>query len=117
MKKVHKVKAPKFLYSDEYCDSDNIEAVYLEKFEEIDFDECWYWYLEGCYCGVGHILFRSGYEYRLYEINHCSCYGPIENINNELDDYENIPELFDSISDDLFDQLRCLFDAAGISLP
>lgn len=42
--------------------------------------EIWYDYHQGFYEGYGYMLLRSGDEYALESLSHCSCYGPCEGI-------------------------------------
>ena len=46
-------------------------------FDEIDVDELWYNYEYGDYEGSGLMIARIGDKYDLYDMSHCSCYGPL----------------------------------------
>lgn len=42
--------------------------------------EIWYWYTGGGWEGQGYMLLRSGDEYQIDSLSHCSCYGPMDGI-------------------------------------
>ncbi len=43
-------------------------------------EEFWYWYNTAPYEGYGHCIFRIGNRWQEWGLDHCSCYGPLENI-------------------------------------
>lgn len=45
-------------------------------------DEVWYIYESGYYEGSGHIVLRSGDKWAEHDMGHCSCYGPLDHIEN-----------------------------------
>lgn len=92
----------------DFCKFDDYEFDILR---EAGFEEIWYWYGSGCYEGSGELIARKGNLYDIYDLGHCSCYGPVDDIGNfngvsltELKDkmskeyYEEVKELFDMIS-------------------
>ena len=44
-----------------------------------DVDWFVYWYENGYYEGNGFAVAKRGNELELYNLGHCSCYGPLEN--------------------------------------
>lgn len=40
-----------------------------------------FWYSVGSYCGAGQALMGDGSEWWIKDMGHCSCYGPLEKIN------------------------------------
>ena len=58
-------------------DLDEYELDYIQK---IGIDEIWYFYVEGSYEGSGQLLMRKGNLYDLFDMSHCSCYGPTDDV-------------------------------------
>ena len=59
-----------------YREDATLEKYEIEAFS--DADEVWYEYEYGSYEGYGYALLRKGDYYDLYDMGHCSCYGPTD---------------------------------------
>lgn len=82
------------------------ELNYLNQFE---LDEIWYWYAEGYYEGSGMILMKKGELYDVFNMGHCSCYGPLNNVNFSGRPLEDLKALY---SEEGFKEWSNLYEAA-----
>lgn len=62
-----------------------------------------YWYVSGSYEGSGHIVYRVNGKWNHHNCGHCSCYGPLESIDNEGRE-ETLDELAQNCSDGLLEE-------------
>jgi hypothetical protein len=97
--------------------TDYFDAHGLKNLEKANVDEIWYWYYNGGYDGQGQMLVRIGDLYWLHDMNHCSCYGPLEKLNSTLmGEGKSLDVLYDCLSDDLKRQTWELFYTNGIKV-
>lgn len=75
-------------------------------------DEGWYWYVNCGYDGAGTLLLRKESWWRLVELYHCSCFGPLEHLMTS-EDWTTLDNLVSSMSADAMIDLRPLLDACG----
>ncbi len=47
----------------------------------LEVQEVWYWYGYESYDGGGEMLMRIGDFFWLYNLGHCSCYGPTDSLD------------------------------------
>jgi len=60
--------------------SDELGEWDLERLEKLEFDLMVYAYKNGGYDGSGFAAFKKGEQWFYQELGHCSCNGPLENI-------------------------------------
>lgn len=97
--KVNKYKFPKKLYSDEYEDA-TLSEWDLEKLQLYNFEEIWYYYAIGDYCGAGNMIgFKEG-KYFVGLIGHCSCYGPCDELT--FNEFNSIDEILEGVSGEYY---------------
>lgn len=72
--KVHNLNS--IVNDPDYREVTELRDYELETFSDVD--EVWYQYEYGSYEGYGYALLRKGEFYELYDMGHCSCYGPTE---------------------------------------
>lgn len=92
----------------------------LTEFDSYDYDRLQkdgvtilvYWYAAGSYEGAGHALFQIGNLWTHHDLGHCSCYGPLENL--EYKNMKPLTDLYNSCSDELKKQLKPLYDRAKV---
>ena len=76
--KIHRLGLPegyKFNYGEE---ADELSEYDIRDLKSLGLDEIFYWYTSGSYEGSGWLIARIGDLYGLFDISHCSCYGPVE---------------------------------------
>ena len=101
-----------FLKRDNEFESTPFEEYEIHDVEEMKSDEAWYWYERDIYDGCGYILFRRGNKYNLYCCNHCSCYGPTENLKLEECEWISREKLFNNATEELKEEIKILYEAA-----
>lgn len=99
----------------EDCDSDYYDHSYLDEYDKRDLEgkniTCVvYWYGQGCYEGSGEMLFKVGDLWGYHNMGHCSCYGPVEQL--EISKLKTLEELYDSFSEELKQRTSELFTIA-----
>lgn len=52
----------------------------VQKLIDFGVERAWYWYAQGSYEGSGQILMLKDGLYYLHDMGHCSCYGPVEDL-------------------------------------
>jgi hypothetical protein len=77
-----------------------------------DIDEIWYYYVSGDYEGSGQLLMRKGNLYDLHDMSHCSCYGPIDDVDFKGMSYD---DLIKSLTTDLYKECKILFDSCLVA--
>lgn len=92
------------------------EKLYLDHLESY-IDEIWYKYFDYGYDGGGNLIARKGDKFIHYDLGHCSCNGPTDNICEE--DFDKIglsfielekkflinKEFYESEMKDIFDKM------------
>lgn len=65
---------------------DHLSAYDAESLAERGIVEAWYWYQAGGYEGSGELIGRSkgGEQWFLFDLGHCSCYGPCESAPSQF---------------------------------
>lgn len=64
--------------------------------------EIWYWYGSGYYCGAGQLLAKDNKNnWYHHDCGHCSCYGPIENLDFSFSGKSSLKKLYDECSTDM----------------
>jgi len=61
--------------------TDELTKSEVKDLEELGIDEVWYWYVSGSYEGSGQMIIRKEDKYYLHNMSHCSCYGPLDEID------------------------------------
>lgn len=75
--------------------------------------EIWYWYTGGGWDGQGYMLLRSGDEYAIGSLSHCSCYGPLEDVGGyEEKGFVEFEKLYSNCTKDYLRDIQPLLDAA-----
>lgn len=59
---------------------DELSEYDFERLEKLGFDLMVYGYEDGGYDGSGFAAFKKGDQWFYQELGHCSCYGPLENV-------------------------------------
>jgi hypothetical protein len=93
---------------------------YLKQFQNIGADVIFYWYGRGDYCGTGKMLCFKDSKWWLFDLSHCSCYGPLSGGSCEegfhLDDkdpwIENLNDARDKCTDDFWLEIELLVNLA-----
>jgi hypothetical protein len=79
----------------------------LRRAEEAGVDVIVYSYGSGSYEGHGNALLRKDGMWALENLNHCSCYGPLDEIP---DKFEPLGSLLARMSSELLDEVQPLVD-------
>lgn len=58
-----------------------------------------FWYSVGNCCGAGQALMGDGSEWWTKDMGHCSCYGPLEKINEWDENVDGMPRKFSSLDE------------------
>lgn len=75
--------------------------------------EIWYWYTGGGWDGQGYMLLRSGDEYQIASLSHCSCYGPMDDIGSlQESQFKPFDSLFSNCTKDYLRDIQPLLDLA-----
>ncbi len=89
--------------------SETLHTEYIAEFKNLGVTKLAYWYERGSYDGHGFAIFSIGRKTYYHEMGHCSCYGPLEGLENAVKmpvtkaqlkvicsnrDYENAKEVF-----------------------
>ena len=94
-----------------YGKLDEFDEYDMEELNSFGFDEVWYWYSTAPYEGSGQILIRKGKLYDLHDAGHCSCYGPIDQLEFNG---KPLKELAESINEEYMrNEAKPLFEMAG----
>ena len=109
--RTHVVNIGKSIYGGE-CNSEELSQYELEGVECQGIDEIWYHYNCGGYEGWGHLLARIEDRYELFDLGHCSCYGPTDGIGKFEGD--SLSALFGRCSKELQGEVVELFRRAGL---
>jgi hypothetical protein len=88
---------------------DEIEHSFIESFE---WDEVWYDYEIGSYDGGGALLARKGIHFILFDLAHCSCYGPEDALDMHGKKWEGFVELWGRLSEGNAEWCKTVFAAA-----
>jgi len=74
----------------------------------------YYWYAAMPYEGYGYILFKKEGKpgWFLHDASHCSCYGPLDGIDEYADHWESLEELEREATAELRDEIAALIAAA-----
>lgn len=83
----------------------------LEQLNELNIQKAWYWYGEGDYEGTGYILMLKDNKYYVHDMGHCSCYGPLEDINFSRG-YDSFDEIEANCSKEEYEQIKPLVEMA-----
>ncbi|MHA1368097.1 MAG: hypothetical protein ACTSRA_00090 [Promethearchaeota archaeon] len=90
--------------------SDDFEDDDIESIVRFGADMAIYHYECYPYEGSGYLLMKKGLVWFLLDLYHCSCYGPMDDIENKSVRYETIEELKDKASDELLDDIKPLLN-------
>jgi hypothetical protein len=80
--------------------------------EDYGFDEVWYDYDPGYYDGSGALLARKGEGFVLFDISHCSCYGPEDTIDMSGKVWEDFEALWGRLTESNRECCKTVFEAA-----
>ena len=84
-------------------DDAELDEYELEKIpEEVEWIK--YWYAQGSYDGSGMMILKTKDGYYLYDMSHCSCYGPLDHLELTRS-YDTIEDLINNCSEELEDLL------------
>ena len=86
--------------------------LFHESLKSYGWDEIWYDYNQGYYQGWGALLVRKDDKFVLFDIGHCSCYGPEDTIDMEGKVWEDFDKLWDRLSDGSKKCCMTVFEAA-----
>jgi hypothetical protein len=75
------------------------EEIDHDTVESFGWDEVWYDYEHGYYDGGGALLARKGIHFILFDLGHCSCYGPEDALTMESKKWEGYDELWGRLSE------------------
>jgi len=73
----------RFDMPEKYDTNDDVWEGYFDKLEGYD---VWYWYQTGSYDGQGGMVLRKDGKWYFHDLGHCSCYGPMEELEGALQD-------------------------------
>jgi hypothetical protein len=111
MVKIHKLGLPegyKFNFGEE---ADELSEYDIRDLKDLYLDEIFYWYTSGSYEGTGWMIARKDGLYGLFDLSHCSCFGPVECVN-ALDITKSLDELKSKLSDEVLVLTAELFKRA-----
>jgi len=107
--KINNLKSYPENYSYRYGELTDLYESDLICLNQYHLDEIWYFYASGSYEGNGMILMKKGELYDVYNMGHCSCYGPLENVNFYG---KSLEDLKASYSAEGFNEWSNLYEAA-----
>lgn len=86
----------------------------IEKLKEHNIEEFYYWYGTGCYEGSGDAIFkRTDGKWDTLCMGHCSCYGPLENLETaHKEGYDTLEALYNSCSEEYKKTIAPLIELA-----
>lgn len=88
----------------------------LEELAKHPITHAWYWYAAGSYEGTGQLLVRfDNGKWGLMSMNHCSCYGPLNNFDS-YDTFDSLNEIAARSTPDAYREVSDLIDAARAEL-
>ena len=83
----------------------------LNKFLDGHNDFCIYDYQVGCFCGGGNLIFRKGGRWGHLNLSHCSCNGPLEDLDKAFPETETLSDLMFTMSTELAGECAELIEA------
>lgn len=92
------------------------DAMELSEYEHHQLDragvaEAWYTYGYGSYEGGGHMIAKNTEgRWAYFDMGHCSCYGPTEDITETAFTSDTLEELVSRMSDELRAQVAHLIE-------
>jgi hypothetical protein len=107
--KINNLKAFPENYGYRYGELGELSNWEIDNLNHFGFDEIWYYYAYGSYEGNGMMLMKKGNLYDAHNMGHCSCYGPLENINFSG---KSLEDLKASYSAEGFKEWSNLYEAA-----
>lgn len=108
------VEIPERCWLDHYYESNELEDYELRPIEDFDFDVAWYWYAHSSYCGTGRMLFCIDGKFFLYDMSHCSCYGPLFHLQDgvSMNEFVDLETLMVQDTPDSFLDAKSLYERA-----
>jgi hypothetical protein len=95
----------------EYYDLSELSEYDIKYLEKAGIEEAWYWYASGSYEGNGEILMKKGDSYSVHSMGHCSCYGPVEDIEFTAQ-YSSLDEIKEKCSEEAYRSIAPLVEMA-----
>lgn len=92
-----------------YCRMSQLDNDYIKRLEEKNIKEIRYFYAEDSYEGAGHMLYLLNKLWYRHDMSHCSCYGPIDNLN-PIEGFLSLKDLFDNCSKELQEEIKPLIN-------
>jgi len=83
-------------------ESQDLDEYELENIYKLNSDKVWYYYHTGWYDGSGQMIILKAGKYALYDMGHCSCYGPTDSLNRIEKWFDSLDELKNSCSKDYY---------------
>ncbi len=109
--KIHNIKKIPECLTYEYEVVSSFDDFDLEELKKTGMDEAWYWYAQGTDEGSGQILMRKGIRFFVHDCNHCSCYGPTDNISLKYC-YASLSYLISSCTKEALEEIKPLVEMA-----
>jgi hypothetical protein len=90
-----------------YFDISELQEYEIETLEKIGAEVVFYWYGQGSYEGAGHMIARDKNGWHVFDLSHCSCYGPVENISfGGEPTSKTLKGIEEKCSDDLYKDIK-----------
>jgi hypothetical protein len=103
---------------DDYFEISHLDEYDLENLERLSAVEVWYWYESASYEGDGRMLLRNeNNEYALWNMGHCSCYGPLDHINDDSLYFMDAKTMYENQSEEEKKNTGILFRHAVMDMP
>lgn len=100
-------------HDNRYESIDELSEFDLDKLRAKDVKKVWYWYAYGSYEGSGKMLMCKGQMWYTHDLNHCSCYGPIEEDDLTFNDgWKTLAALEKSHTKEAFEDIAPLVEMA-----
>lgn len=97
--------------------NDTISDYDYQRLKEYGVEEVWYWYWTEPYEGSGMLLATKAGKYYLHGMSHCSCNGPLDDLDISLKDaFSSIEEMRSKCSSGYMDNVEPLLLAAEVAL-
>lgn len=95
-------------YQDTDYGDDELNEYDLELLLQQDFEKVWYWYNSGWCDGAGKLIAKKNNRYQLFDLDHCSCYGPMQEIVGYKPNYAPLLNLVNRMSEGLYKECETL---------
>lgn len=94
-----------------YYELSELSEYDINHLEKAGIEEAWYWYGSGSYEGNGQMLMRKGDKFDIHDMGHCSCYGPVEDIEF-TGQYFSLDEIKGKCSEEAYKAIEPLVEMA-----